>query len=172
MKVFYYLIFLLIGFSFATEKVAIKTWTPEIGISIGSPAPLFLSAGLHYQFSEKVGTFIRAEGLGSHSQKNDYWCGGRGTLGFSLFRDHPFFLESGVSLGYFYARAPNYIHKLFNELNQGYFFYEYDWNEFYDVSIMAGIHLYGIHIRTELPLFSGGNTSYSLLWRVGYLWSF
>ena len=60
MKVFYYLIFLLIGFSFATEKVAIKTWTPEIGISIGSPAPLFLSAGLHYQFSEKVGAFIRA----------------------------------------------------------------------------------------------------------------
>jgi hypothetical protein len=172
MKVLFYLIFLFIGFSFATEKAPTSKWTPEIGISIGSPAPLFLSVGLHYQFLNKVGAFIRTEGLGSHTRKNDYWCGARGAIGFSLFRDQPFFLESGVSVGYFYARAPNRIQQIFNEINQGYYFYEYDWNEFYDISINVGIHLYGVHVRTELPLFSGGNTSYSLLWRVGYLWSF
>jgi hypothetical protein len=94
MKVLFYLIFLFIGFSFATEKAPTSKWTPEIGISIGSPAPLFLSVGLHYQFLNKVGAFIRTEGLGSHTRKNDYWCGARGAIGFSLFRDQPFFLES------------------------------------------------------------------------------
>lgn len=172
MKVFYYLILLFIGFSYASEKEPSQIWTPEFGISFGSPAPILLSAGLHYQFSENVGSFIRAGGLGIHSKAKDFWCGARGSLGFSILRNRPYFLEAGMSLGYFYAQAPNLIHQSFNKINNGYYLYEYNRKEFFDVSAMIGIHLWGIHIETELPLLDKGNTSYSILWRVGYIWSF
>lgn len=159
-------------FSFATENANPNPWTAEFGVSFGSPAPLLLTAGLNYQLSKNLGALVRVEGLGVHEKTDQFWCGARSAFGISVFRKTPFFLEGSISAGYFYARAPNLIHQAFNEINEGHFLYEFNWEELLDLSAELGAHLWGVHIRVAFPLMTNGNTSKSNLWRVGYLWSF
>ncbi|HHX15171.1 MAG TPA: hypothetical protein GX724_03300 [Fibrobacter sp.] len=172
MKKCFYLILLWSCFSFATKNANPNPWTAEFGVSYGSPSPLFLTAGLNYQLSENWGALTRFEGLGLYQKTNYFWCGARGALGVSLFRKSSFFLEGSISGGYFYARAPNYIHQAFNEINEGHYIYEFNWKEVLDLSTELGVHLWGVHLRVAFPILIKGNASDSRIWRIGYLWSF
>ncbi len=92
-----------------------------------------------------------------------------GLLVFLYFEINRSFLESGMPVTF--THVPNRIQQIFNEINQGYYFYEYDWKEFYDVSIMHWEPIFGV--------FASGYRNHSswikvtsLSRRVGYLWSF
>ncbi len=149
----------------AEEKSA---WAWEWGISAGKPLPLSFLAGVRYE-----SFYLRGEGMGYRQTSHDYWCGGRLSLGAVLFKELPYRLEFGLSGGYSYAEAPNYLHESFNEANGGYFLYDRNRKETGDISAEIGMLLFGFHLRLEIPAYYFiGNKEPAILWRAGYLWEF
>ncbi|MDR1760645.1 MAG: hypothetical protein LBR60_09015 [Fibrobacter sp.] len=149
----------------AEEKPA---WTWEWGISAGKPLPLSLLGGVRYEYF-----YLRGEGMGYRQASNDFWCGGRASLGVALFKELPYRLELGLSAGYSYAEAPNDLHDSFNEANGNYFLYDHNREETGDISAEIGALFFGFHVRLEIPVYYFiGNKKPNLLWRAGYLWEF
>lgn len=162
--------FSIISFLFAFTLISAEKnspWGFEWGISTGEAIPLSLLAGIRYH-----NFYFRGEGLGYRQNSENYWCGGRGSVGVFFFKQLPFHLEFGISSGYSYAKAPNHLHRAFNEANGAYYLYEKNIEETGDISLDAGTSLFGFHLRISTPVYYfTGNKKPKLLWRAGYLWN-
>ena len=110
------------------------------------------------------------EGLGVHKKENDFWCGLRGNLSWTLFWDLPFNLDLGVSGGYEYARAPNKMYQALNESNGKILIYPYNYKESAEISLEVRAHLYGFYSQVAYPVHHfRKHDEPSLIWRMGYM---
>jgi hypothetical protein len=160
-----FIILLVTFWTLAVATEAPSPWLFELGVSLGSPTPLTLLTGVRYR-----SFYLRGEGLANYKKEDDFWCGGRGSLGYDWFAKKDWGLELGVSGGYAYARAPNGMHRALNEANDAFYLFNNDWEETADISLEGGVRLFGVHSRIEVPLFYPlGNKKPNLLWRLGYI---
>lgn len=152
----------------AKTAPAPSNWRFEAGFAAGDPTPVNIVAGIGYK------PFImRVQGMGVHKGDNDYWCGFRGSLGVTLFRDLPFSLDFGVGGGYQFAEAPNGIHQALNKANGGIYVYPYNYEESADVSAEVWIHLFGFFTQIAYPVhFFMDHDTPTIIWRAGYLAAF
>lgn len=155
---------LLSAACFADES----NWRFEAGFAAGDPTPVNIIAGIGYK------PFImRVQGMGVHKGDNDYWCGFRGSLGVTFFRDLPFSMDFGVGGGYQFAEAPNGIHQALNKANGGIYVYPYNYEESADVSAEVWIHLFGFFTQIAYPVhFFMDHDTPTIIWRAGYLAEF
>ena len=154
---------LLASFSFGGES-----WRLAAGASAGRQTPIMATLGLGYK-----NAILYVEGMGAHKGDNDFWCGWRGDLAWTLFRDLPFKLDLGVSGGYEYARAPNKMHQALNKANGGTYVYPFNYKESLDISLEIRAHLYGFYSQIAYPLnhfIKHDEPAYT--WRIGYMVDF
>lgn len=146
-----------------------SSWRFEAGVSVGNPTPLALVAGIGYK-----AVILHAEGLGAHNGPNDYWCGYRGSLDWSFFRNKPFSLDIGIGGGYEFAEAPNKLHQALNDANDAMYLYPYNFIETLDVSAEIWAHLYGFFTQVIYPIhyFKEHDAPEYIHWRIGYLVQF
>ena len=110
------------------------------------------------------------EGMGAHKGDNDFWCGLRGDLAWTFFRELPFNLDLGVSGGYEYARSPNKIHQALNKSNGGTFVLPYNSRESAEISLEVRAHLYGFFTQIAYPVYHFlKHDEPTYVWRVGYM---
>ena len=152
----------------AKTAPASSNWRFEAGFAAGDPTPVNIIAGIGYK------PFImRVQGMGVHKGDNDYWCGFRGSLGVTFFRDLPFSMDFGVGGGYQFAEAPNGIHQALNKANGGIYVYPYNYEESADVSAEVWIHLFGFFTQIAYPVhFFMDHDTPTIIWRAGYLAEF
>lgn len=142
-------------------------WRFNAGAGIRNQTPIVAMAGIGYK--EAV---FRAQGMGYIHNKNDFWCGIRGSLLWTFFYGNPFHLDAGVGGGYEYARAPNEMHKELNKAN-GPTLYPHNFKEIGDISIELWAHLYGFYTQISVPTrkFVEHDVK-KLLWGTGYIFEF
>lgn len=142
-------------------------WRFNAGLGIRNQTPVVAIAGIGYK--EIV---FRAQGMGYIHNKNDYWCGIRGSLLWTFFYGSPFNLDAGLGGGYEYARAPNEMHKEINKAN-GPILYAHNYKEIGDISMELWVRLYGFYTQISVPAqkFIEHDTK-KLLWGAGYMFEF
>ena len=142
-------------------------WRFNAGLGIRNQTPIVAVAGIGYKE-----VIFRAQGMGYIHNKNDFWCGIRGSLLWTFFYGNPFHLDAGLSGGYEYARASNEMHKEINKAN-GLTLYPYNYKEIGDISIELWSHLYGFYTQISIPTkkFIEHDTK-KLLWGAGYMFEF
>lgn len=142
-------------------------WRFNAGLGIRNQTPVVAIAGVGYKE-----VIFRAQGMGYIHNKNDFWCGVRGSLLWTFFYGAPFNLDAGLGGGYEYARAPNEMHKALNKAN-GPIIYAHNYKEIADVSIELWTHLYGFYTQISIPTqkFIEHDTK-KLLWGAGYMFEF
>ena len=142
-------------------------WRFNAGFGIRNQTPIVAMAGIGYK--ELI---FRAQGMGYLHNKNDFWCGIRGSLLWTFFKDNPFNLDAGIGGGYEYARAPNEMHKAVNKAN-GYAVFPHNYKEIGDISIELWTRLYGFYTQISVPTkkFLEHDTK-KLLWGAGYIYEF
>ncbi|MCF0215479.1 MAG: hypothetical protein HUK21_08310 [Fibrobacteraceae bacterium] len=156
---------LALGISHGSE---ISPWRFEAGLSVGNVIPANVILGVGYS-----SVIFRFQGMGAHYDANDYWCGIRGGIDWSFFRNKPFSIDYGISGGYAFAEAPNEMHKTFNKANGGKYLYPYNYKELLDVSAEIWIHLYGFFTQIALPVYRfKEHDDPKFLWRAGYMIKF
>lgn len=112
---------------------------------------------------------MRLQGFGIHNGTNDFWCGIRGSILWTFFKDLPYNFDVGVGSGYEYAEAPNNIHKALNDANSGKYLLPYNYKENLDVSLELWAHLYGIYTQISVPFYHFKDHDFPcVLWGVGY----
>lgn len=154
--------------AFAESRATQSPWRIETGIAAGKPTPLMLVAGVGYESA-----IFRFEGMGVHMGSNDYWCGLRGSLLWTFFRNLPFSVDLGVGGGYEFAEAPNEKHKALNRVNGGKYVYPYNYKESLDISPELWAHLYGFFTQVGYPVyFIRKHDEPKIVWRAGYLVNF
>ena len=137
----------------------------EAGLGARNFTPLVLVAGIGYDSY----TF-RIQGLGAHGGPRDFWCGTRGSLLWTFFRDLPFYLDAGIGVGYEYAEAPNKMHQALNDANGGNYLYSYNYKENMDVSLELWTHLYGFYTQISFPAYQfRDHDAPNILWGAGYM---
>ena len=143
-------------------------WRVVAGASAGTLTPFMASLGGGYGPA-----IFYVEGMGVHKGREyDFWTAIRGNLSWTLFWDHPFNLDLGISGGYQYARAPNMTHQALNEANDLYLVFPYNYRETLDISIEYRVHLYGFFTQLPYPVHQfRDHESRSFQWRVGYMTS-
>ena len=135
------------------------------GASIGKMTPVMATLGLGYE-----NVILYVEGMGAHKKDNDFWCGIRGNLSWTLFRELPFNLDLGVSGGYEYARAPNGVHQALNRANKVKAVFPYNYKESLDIGLEARAHLYGFYSQLAYPVYRfRKHDEPSFIWRIGYM---
>lgn len=143
-------------------------WHFGAGISAGRLTPVMLEASAGYKAVN-----LHVSGFGFHKGPNEFWCGMRGFLAFSLFYTLPFSVELGASVGYEFAEAPNEIHRAVNKANDAHVLYPYDYKELLDVSPAVRINLFGFFSQIAVPaLRFKDHDSPDYNWRVGYMVNF
>ncbi len=156
---------LLAGLSFGDILPESGPLRAFAGVSIGRQTPIMATLGLGYQ-----NTILYVEGMGIHKGDNDFWCGLRGNLSWTLFWDKPFNLDLGVSGGYEYARAPNGMHQALNDANNLMVVFPYNYKETLDIGIEIRAHLYGFYSQVGYPLYHfRKHDKPTLTWRMGYM---
>ena len=160
------LLAIALGIASAFAADAPSPWRFEGGVSVGNPTPLALVAGFGYK-----NVIFRAEGLGAHNGPNDFWCGYRGSLAWTFFRNLPFKLDVGVGGSYEFAEAPNKLHQAFNDANGEMYLYPYNYTETLDISAEIWAHLYGFFTQVAYPIhyFKKHDEPEYIIWRVGYM---
>jgi len=152
----------------AKTETAPSPWKFSAGISAGTLTPVMLEASVGYK-----AITLHVEGFGFHEGKNDYWCGVRGALTYSIFYSLPFSLELGVGGGYEFAEAPNEIHRALNQANNAMYLYPYNYRELLDVSGVLRINLLGFFSQISFPaLRFKDHDSPDYYWRIGYMVNF
>ena len=139
---------LLAGLSFGDILPESGPLRAVAGVSIGRQTPIMATLGLGYQ-----NAILYVEGMGIHKGDNDFWCGLRGNLSWTLFWNKPFNLDLGVSGGYEYARAPNGMHQALNDANNLTIVFPYNYKENLDIGIEIRAHLYGFYSQVGYPLY-------------------
>ena len=156
---------LLAGLSFGDILPESGPLRAVAGVSIGRQTPIMATLGLGYQ-----NAILYVEGMGIHKGDNDFWCGLRGNLSWTLFWDKPFNLDLGVSGGYEYARAPNGMHQALNDANNLTIVFPYNYNESLDIGVEIRAHLYGFYSQVGYPLYHfRKHDEPTLSWRMGYM---
>lgn len=113
---------------------------------------------------------FRVEGFAFTKGETDEWMNARGTLSYRFFADKPYILESGISGGYLYAKAPNKFYKTFNKVNGKKFLWEYNLREYLDVSLSFSARLLGFQSNVIVPVvYFHNNVKPRFLWTFGYI---
>lgn len=113
---------------------------------------------------------FRVEGMGSYKAYNDEWLDIRGTLAYRFFADLPYFIETGISASYLYARAPNRFHESLNKANEHKLLWNYNEREYIDISLSVGANIYGFQANVIMPVFYLRNSVKPRpLWTFGYI---
>ena len=134
------------------------------GASIGKMTPVMAVLGVGYE-----NAILYVEGMGVHKGDNDFWCGWRGDLAWTVFRDSPFNLDLGVSGGYEYARSPNKIHQALNKSNEAVLVFPYNYRESAELSLELRAHLYGFYSQIAYPVYHFlKHDEPKFIWRMGY----
>lgn len=145
----------------ATKK---SPWNFEAGISAGDPTPIMILAGVNYN-----DLFLRIQGLGTHAGANDFWCGLRGSMGWTFLGSLPFNFDMGIGGGYEYAEAPNKMHQALNKANKANFVLPYNMQETLDISAEIWVHMYGFFTQVAYPIYLiKDHDSPDIIWRIGY----
>lgn len=156
---------LLAGLSFGDTSPEGSPVRIAAGASIGRLTPVMASLGLGYQ-----NAILYVEGMGTHKEDNDFWCGLRGAIAWTFFWDTPFNLDMGVTGGYEYARAPNGMHQALNNANNLTVVFPYNHKESLDVGVEIRAHLYGFYSQVGYPLYHfRKHDEPTLTWRMGYM---
>ena len=135
------------------------------GASAGKMTPVMAVLGLGYE-----NIILYAEGMGVHKGDNDFWCGWRGNLSWTLFWEKPFNLDLGVSGGYEYARAPNGMHQALNKSNEKILVFPYNYRESAEISLEIRVHLYGFYSQIAYPVYHFlKHDEPKYIWRMGYM---
>ena len=144
-----------------------SNWRFNAGLGMRNQTPIVAMAGIGYK--EVV---FRAQGMGYLHNKNDFWCGVRGSLLWTFFKDLPLNFDAGIGGGYEYARAPNEMHKALNKAN-GLTVFPYNYKEIGDISIELWTHIYGFYTQISVPTKKFiEHDAKKLLWGVGYIFEF
>ena len=142
-----------------------QSWRFAAGASAGKMTPVMGTMGFGYK-----NAILYIEGMGTHKGDNDFWCGLRGDLAWTLFREQPFNLDLGISGGYEYARSPNKMHQALNKSNGGIFVYPYNYKESAEISLEFRAHLYGFYTQIAYPVYHFlKHDEPTYIWRVGYM---
>lgn len=143
-------------------------WKLKAGFGFRNMTPLVVVGGISYQNAD-----LRLQGLGSYFGERDFWCGLRGSLLWTFFKDSPFKISLGVGGGYEYAQAPNELHKAINEANNGLYLYPYNFVENLDVSGEIWTSIYGFYTQISIPFYKAmDHDSPKILWGAGYIVEF
>lgn len=155
-------------FANSTSASNKSPWRFEAGISAGRLTPIMLLAGVNYQSA-----IFRVQAFGMHLGANDYWCGYRGCLLWTLFRGLPFSLDLGIGGGYEFAEAPNQYHKSLNALEGERYVRSYNYRETLDISAEIWARIYGFYTEIGIPVHHfQAHDEPSLNWRIGYIKQF
>ena len=153
--------------SLPTERES-SPWHFGAGVSAGRLTPVMLEASAGYKAVN-----LHIGGFGFHKGQNDFWCGMRGTLAYTLFYTLPFSIELGASVGYEFAEAPNEIHRSVNKANEARLLYPYNYKELLDVSPALRINLFGFFSQVAFPVLRfKDHDAPDYNWRIGYIASF
>lgn len=140
----------------------------DIGFGSREQSPIILVGGLGYK-----NFVLRMQGMGIHNGPNDFWCGIRGSLLWTFFKNLPFNFDVGVGGGYEYAQAPNKMHQALNRVNKARYVQPYNYKEELDVSIELWTHFYGFYTQIGVPAYQfKSHDSSTILWGAGYMVSF
>lgn len=154
-------------FSLVSHGIA-SPWRFEVGAGARNVSPLVLVAGLGYD-----NYTFRVQGLGAHSGPRDFWCGVRGSLLWTFFKELPFYFDAGLGVGYEFAEAPNKMHQALNDANKGNFLYPYNYRENMDISLELWTHLYGVYTQISVPAYRFMDHDVpDILWGIGYMFNF
>lgn len=156
----------LATFGFAQTKDS--PWRFQAGVGTRSLSPVIFLAGFGYKdFS------VALQGLGARSEKNDFWCGLRGSLLWTFFKELPFNFDVGIGGGYEFAKAPNKMHQALNSANKGRFLLPYNYKENADISLELWTHLYGFYTQISVPAHQfKDHDAPKVLWGAGYMVAF
>lgn len=143
-------------------------WRFGIGAGIRNTTPVVLVGNIGYKdFSFKI------QGLGAQGGPNDFWCGFRGSLLWTFFKDLPFNFDVGFGAGYDFAKAPNKMHQAFNDANKGHYLYGYNYKENLDISLELWTHIYGFYTQISVPAYQFlDHDAPRILWGGGYMVEF
>lgn len=162
MRVFLFVL-LLAGFALAGEG-----WHFSAGLLTGREADLIATLGVRHE-----SLVFKAEGFAYKEKKNDWWSYARATLAYRVLENLPFSYESGVSVGYLYARAPNKMHTAFNEAQGSSALWTYNEREYFDFSISLAVNLFGFQVALLLPMiYAEATHEPAPLWTAGYIYEF
>lgn len=143
-------------------------WRFGFGAGVRNTTPVVLVGSVGYK-----SLTLKVQGLGAHGGANDFWCGIRGSLLWTFFKDLPFNFDAGIGGGYDFAEAPNKLHKAFNKANNGHYLYEYNYKENLDVSLELWTHLYGLYTQVSVPAYQFmHHDAPNVLWGAGYIFEF
>lgn len=143
-------------------------WRFGFGAGIRNTTPVVLVGSVGYK-----DLTVKIQGLGYQSGPNDFWCGIRGSLLWTFFRDLPFNFDAGIGSGYDFAKAPNKIHQAFNDANNGHYLYGYNYKENLDVSLELWTHVYGFYTQISVPAYQFlDHDAPNILWGAGYMVEF
>ena len=153
---------------FVTVISHASEWRFSIGAGLRNQTPVVLIGVVGYS-----NLMLYVEGMGFHSGPNDYWCGVRGSLLWTFFKDFPFHMDAGVSGGYEYAESPNEMHRALNKANNAMYALPYNYKETADISIELWTHFYGLYTQISVPVnrYREHDTK-KLLWGAGYMYEF
>ena len=140
----------------------------NIGAGIRNQTPIVAIGGIGYKDA-----ILRVQGMGFHHEPNDFWCGVRGSLLWTFFRELPFNFDAGIGGGYEFAEAPNKMHQAFNKANGSVQLYPYNYKEVADISLELWTHLYGFYTQISAPVYRFmEHDTKRLLWGAGYMVEF
>ena len=142
----------------------------EFGIGTHNQAPILLTLGYHIN---NLG--LRLQGSAYYNDDNDYWCAYRFSTYWKFFRELPFNIDFGLSVGYAFANAPNKMHQALNDANGARYTYPYNYKELEDFSADLWAHLYGFYTQVSVPLYKVADHDHdspNILWGAGYMIQF
>lgn len=143
-------------------------WRFGVGAGIKNTTPMVLVGEFGYK-----DIIFRLQGLGFHNGPRDFWCGMRGSLLWTFFRELPFNFDVGIGSGYDFAEAPNKMHQAFNHANRVNALYEYNYKENLDISLELWAHIYGFYTQISVPAYQFmDHDAPKLLWGIGYTFHF
>jgi hypothetical protein len=145
-----------------------SNWRFNAGLGARNLTPIVFVGGIGYKDA-----VLRVQGMGVHNGPSDYWCGVRGSLLWTFFRELPFNFDAGIGGGYEFAEAPNKLHKAFNKANDAMLVLPYNYKEIGDISIELWTHLYGFYTQISVPAYQFiEHDPPKLLWGAGYMVDF
>lgn len=157
-----------VGLFALNSLVFADNWRFNAGFGIRNQTPVVAVAGFGYRE-----VIFRAQGMGFYNGANDYWCGIRGSLLWTFFKDNPFNIDVGIGGGYEFAEAPNEMHQALNKANNAMYVYPYNYKEIGDLSLEIWSHLYGFYTQISVPVRKyKEHDAHKTLWGAGYMFEF
>lgn len=155
-------------FCHADDWYSLSHFRFNLGAGIRNQTPIVAIGGIGYE-----DVIFRVQGMGWHQGPNEFWCGVRGSLLYTFFRDLPFNFDAGIGGGYEFAETPNKMHKAFNEANKPLYLIPYNYKEEADISLELWAHLYGFYTQISVPAYRFiEHDAKRLLWGAGYMVEF